>query len=118
MKRKYYIEIENSDSILGGVYPLGEMTEKQALDKCEKTVKDIWRSDKKRNYKVDAYLCLDPEGFDSVVHISLYEGNNTIYDYRTETIIKNESSERIKKICSELDEIFESNGCKEVQVAE
>ena len=118
MKRKYYIEIENSDSILGGVYPLGEMTEKQALNECEKTVKAIWRSDKKRNYKVDVNLCLDPEAFDSVFHISLYEGDNTIYDYRTETIIKNEASERIKKICSELDEIFEINGCKEVQVSE
>ena len=118
MKRKYYIEIENSDSILGGVYPLGEMTEKQALDKCENIVKDIWRSDKKRNKKVDAYVCLDPEALDSVFHVSLYEGYNTIYAYRTETIIKNESSEHIKKICSELDEIFASKGYKEVQVAE
>lgn len=46
MKKMYYIEFCNSGYIRGDVYPLGEMTEKEALKVTEKRIKELYRNDR------------------------------------------------------------------------
>lgn len=104
MKRKYYLEICSSSKISGGVYYLGEYTEKQALKECKKRIKALWRSDKKNFESLRYNLCTDEDALDLVYEIMLFRGDICVYDYRTEEYIEDTRQERIDKIKKDLDE--------------
>lgn len=84
MKTMYYLEICDTTAISGGVYPLGELTEKQALKECKKRIKSLWRQDKKQYRRIKYNLCTDEDAFDMVYCIELSEGDISVYDWRTE----------------------------------
>jgi hypothetical protein len=104
MKRMYYLEICDSDKICGGVYPLGEMTEKQALKEAERRIKELWRSDKENLKRIEFNVCNDCEALDMVFSIDLMHGDITVYDYRTEEFIKDTSADRIKRQLKKIDD--------------
>lgn len=97
MKTKFYYEIEDSDKICGGIYPLGGMTEKQALKEVERRVKELWKTDKNGLYKISVNLCTDCDALDMIYNISLFKGDITIYDYRTEEFVKDTLHDRISR---------------------
>jgi hypothetical protein len=108
MKQKYYLEICDTDYISGGIYPLGVMTEKQALKEAERRIKELWRSYKDRCYNIQFNVCLDEEAFDLVYCVRLWKGDITVYDYRTEEFIKDTANDRI---CKQLDKIDDQLEC-------
>ena len=100
----YYLEICDSDRICGGVYPLGEMTEKQALKEAERRIRELWRSDKENLKRIVFNVCNDCEGLDMVFAVDLMHGDITVYDYRTEEFIKDTCAGRIKRQLKKIDD--------------
>ncbi len=103
MKKMYYLEICDSPQICGGVYPLGEYTEKQALKECKRRIKELWRSDKNLK-RIEFHLCEDEDAFDVIFSIELFKGDIRVYDYRTEECIEDTLIAGIDKGLKELDE--------------
>ncbi len=123
MKTTYYIEIKDTDYISGGVYFLGILTEKQALKETERRIKELWRSNKERNFSLSFNLCTDEDTLDMVYGVSLLRGDITIYDYRTETFVKDTFQERYDRrkakweeedrrinLLSKIESVAEENG--------
>lgn len=106
MKTMYYLEICDTTAISGGVYPLGELTEKQALKECKKRIKSLWRQDKKQHRRIKYNLCTDEDAFDMVYCIELSEGYIRVYDWRTEEYVEDTRQERIDRLSKEIDECF------------
>ena len=104
MKNMYYLEICDSPKICGGVYPLGEMTEKQALKEAERRIKELWRSDKEGLKHIEFNVCTDSEALDMVFGVDLMHGDLMVYDYRTEEYIKDTAGDRIKRLTEKIDE--------------
>lgn len=102
MKQMYYLEICDTDYISGGIYPLGVMTEKQALKEAERRIKELWGSNKDRCYNIQFNVCLDEEAFDLVYCVRLWKGDITVYDYRTEEFIKDTANDRICKLLDKI----------------
>lgn len=107
MKRTYYLEICDTDYISGGIYPLGIMTEKQALKETEMRIKELWRSNKDRCYNIQFNVCLDEDALDMVYCVRLWKGDITVYDYRTEEFIKDTVHGRINKLLDKIDDQLE-----------
>lgn len=107
MKQMYYLEICDTDYICGGIYPLGVMTEKQAIKEAERRIKELWRSNKDRCYNIQFNVCLDEEAFDLVYCVRLWKGDITVYDYRTEEFIKYTANDRICKLLDKIDDQLE-----------
>lgn len=107
MKQMYYLEICDTDYICGGIYPLGVMTEKQAIKEVERRIKELWRSNKDRCYNIQFNVCLDEEAFDLVYCVRLWKGDITVYDYRTEEFIKDTAHGRIGKLLDKIDDQLE-----------
>lgn len=107
MKQMYYLEICDTDYICGGIYPLGVMTEKQALKEAERRIKELWRSNKDRCYNIQFNVCLDEEAFDLVYCVRLWKGDITVYDYRSEEFIKDTVNGRICKLLDKIDNQLE-----------
>ncbi len=107
MKRQYYLEICDSDAICGGIYPLGIMTEKQALKEAERRIKELWRSDKERYTSIRFNIGTDEDCCDMVYSIHLFKGDITIYDFAKDKIIKDTMMERINRLSKEMDEAVE-----------
>lgn len=107
MKQMYYLEICDTDYICGGIYPLGVMTEKQAIKEAERRIKELWRSNKDRCYNIQFNVCLDEEAFDLVYCVRLWKGDITVYDYRTEEFIKDTANDRICKLLDKIDDQLE-----------
>lgn len=104
MKKMYYLEICDSDTICGGVYPLGEMTEKQVLREAEHRIKELWRSDKNRHQRIEFNICTDTEAIDMIFGVSLLRGDIMVFDYRIDEFIKDTGSDRIKRLLKKIDE--------------
>lgn len=107
MKRMYYLEICDTDYICGGVYPLGVMTEKQALKEAERRIKELWRSNKVRCYNIQFNVSLDEEALDMVYCVRLWKGDITVYDYRTEEFVKDTAHGRIGNLLDKIDDQLE-----------
>lgn len=107
MKQMHYLEICDTDYISGGIYPLGVMTEKQALKEAERRIKELWGSNKDRCYNIQFNVCLDEEGLDLVYSIRPWKGDITVYDYRTEEFIKDTANGRICKLLDKIDDQLE-----------
>ena len=107
MKQMYYLEICDTDYICGSIYPLGVMTEKQAIKEAERRIKELWRSNKDRCYNIQFNVCLDEEAFDLVYCVRLWKGDITVYDYRSEEFIKDTANGRICKLLDKIDNQLE-----------
>ena len=107
MKQMYYLEICDTDYICGGIYPLGVMTEKQALKEAERRIKELWCSNKDRCYNIQFNVSLDDDALDLVYCIRLWKGDITVYDYRTDEFIKDTAHARIGKLLDKIDDQLE-----------
>lgn len=104
MKKMYYLEICDSDKICGGVYPLGEMTEKQALKEAERRIKELWRSDKEGLKHIEFNVCTDDDAMDMVFSVDLMHGDIMVYDYLIKEFIKDTAGDRIQRLFKKIDD--------------
>lgn len=108
MKKMFYIEIKDTNAISGGIYPLGEMTEKQAIKEVIKRAKELWRQDKERFYTLSYNIATDEDALDMVYSVDLWRGDINVYDYRTEEFIKDTWKERYEKKKSQYEAELEA----------
>lgn len=93
----YYIEIASTNAICGGIYPLGVYTDKQAIKEVIRRAKEMWREDNERHYKLSFTIATDENALDMVFCIDFFNGDITVYDYRTSEFIVDTMQDRINR---------------------
>lgn len=108
MKTMFYLEIKDSKTISGSSYPLGKMTDKQAIKEATRILKNLRRENKDIGL-IEANICTDEDCLDLTYGVSLFStGNVVVWDYTLEKTIIDTGKDKFEKKMNRIHKLFDT----------
>lgn len=108
MKTMFFIEIKENKRVSGSSYPLGKMTDKQAIKEATRILKNLRRENKEIGL-IEANVCTDEDCFHLTYGLSLFStGNLVVWDYILEKTIIDTGKDKFEKKMNRIHKLFDT----------